>query len=75
MKLVRFGNVVVNMKRVNSIDLADDGTWARLYYSGPLTPNGIESLQPDFTELLGEDALALQAWLRSNSYDALTALQ
>jgi len=71
MRLVRFGDTVVNMDRVNSIELGQD--WARLYFSAPHTPNGIESLMADYTKLIGDDVAALWNWLHKHSEAAEAA--
>jgi hypothetical protein len=71
MKLLRFEFTVVNMDRVNYIEFFPGV--ARLFYSGPYTPNGIESLQADFTKLEGSDAEALERWLLLNSEDITLA--
>jgi hypothetical protein len=74
MRLLRFGLTVVNMDRVNSISFsANDRLIAHLYHSAPYAPNGIESIQPDYTRLEGSDAEALQRWLYINSEDITLA--
>lgn len=71
MRLVRFGDVFVNMDRVNSIEFVNPSQLAFVYYSAPLTKDGgIDSLQPDYTRLTGADAIALMHWLEENSEDA-----
>jgi len=67
MKLVRFGDTVVNMDRVNYIELVpgEEGV-ARLYFSAPFTPNGIESLSADYVKLYGADYERLELWLADN---------
>jgi hypothetical protein len=68
MKLVRFGDTVINMDRVNYIELvpSEENGVARLYFSAPFTPNGIESLTADYVKLYGADVDTLELWLADN---------
>jgi hypothetical protein len=64
MNLLRIGLTVVNMDRVNRIDIGDG--YVYLYFSAPLAQ--------DFVRLKGQDVDALERWLLVNSEDiTLTA--